>query len=181
MLIEHRGLSATLAGIALTVGSLGWSTGSWWQSRPSLRMTRTRLVETGAVFLTAGLALWLISVIPAVPVWVAVPGCVVAGLGMGLAIASLSVLLLGYSPPAEHGAAGAAGQMSDSFGNVALVGLGGVIFAALHQSAHPAVVFGAIFAAMLVVAGTGVILAPRIRAEVAPAGGPTSVANAGAD
>ncbi|GAA5019078.1 MFS transporter [Actinopolymorpha pittospori] len=181
MLIEHRGLSATLAGIALTVGSLGWSTGSWWQSRPSLRMTRTRLVETGAIFLTAGLALWLISVIPAVPVWVAVPGCVVAGLGMGLATASLSVLLLGYSRPEEHGAAGAAAQMSDSFGNVALVGLGGVIFAALHQSAHPAVVFGAIFASMIVVAGAGTILAPRVRADVAPAGGLPSVANTGAD
>nr|WP_269091102.1 MFS transporter [Actinopolymorpha cephalotaxi] len=165
MLIEHRGLSATLAGLTLTVGSFGWTAGSWWQSRPSLRTTRPRLVQNGAVFLTLGIGVWLLTVLPVVPAWLAALGCVLGGLGMGLATASLSVLLLGCSRPEEHGAAGAAAQVSDSFGSVALVGLGGVIFAGLHGQASAGVVYSSIYLVMILVAAAGIVLGRRVRAD----------------
>ncbi len=161
MLIELRGMSATVAGLVLTVGSLGWSTGSWWQGRRGLRMTRARLIGVGAVFVTSGLALVLLAVVPVIPQWTAALGCVLAGLGMGLATASLSVLLLEYSPTEEHGASGAAAQMSDSLGNVALVGLAGVIFATLHSQVAPALVYAPIYAVMIAVAGAGIVLSRR--------------------
>ena len=36
MLVEQRGLTLLLAGTVLTVGSVGWTTGSWLQARPRL-------------------------------------------------------------------------------------------------------------------------------------------------
>ena len=36
-----------LAGAALTVGSIGWTTGSWLQSRPWLKIRRDRLITLG--------------------------------------------------------------------------------------------------------------------------------------
>ncbi|HZC27637.1 MAG TPA: MFS transporter [Actinopolymorphaceae bacterium] len=163
MLIQHRGLSTTEAGLTLTVGALGWSSGSWWQGRSATRTTRPQLIQVGAVFLTSGLGLVLLAVLPAVPSWVAALGCVVSGLGMGLALASLSVLLLEYSPTREHGASGAAAQMSDSLGNVALVGGAGVIFAFLHDKAGAVVVFATIYAVMIVIACGAVVSARRVR------------------
>ncbi len=166
MLIEHRGLSTTLAGLTLTVGALGWSTGSWWQGRPSMRTSRPRLIEIGAVFVAIGLAVVLVSTLPAVPSLLAGVGCVISGLGMGLGLASLSVLLLEYAPTHEHGASGAAAQMADSLGNVALVGGAGVLFAFLHGRIDATFVFGAIYAVMIAVAGAGIVLSHRVRRAV---------------
>ncbi|MGH3488652.1 MAG: MFS transporter, partial [Actinopolymorphaceae bacterium] len=163
MLIEHRGWSTTLAGLTLTVGALGWSTGSWWQGRHRMRTSRPKLIKAGATFLTSGLALVSCAVFPVVPGWIVAPGCVLAGLGMGLSLASLSVLLLEYAPTHEHGASGAAAQMADSLGNVALVGGAGVIFALLHGKADPVVVYAAIYAVMIAVSFATVLLALRVR------------------
>jgi MFS family permease len=163
MLIEHRGWSTTLAGLTLTVGALGWSTGSWWQGRHRMRTSRPKLIKAGATFLTSGLALVSCAVFPVVPGWIVAPGSVLAGLGMGLSLASLSVLLLEYAPTHEHGASGAAAQMADSLGNVALVGGAGVIFALLHGKADPIVVYAAIYAVMIAVSVATVLLALRVR------------------
>jgi len=163
MLIEHRGLSTTLAGLTLTVGALGWSTGSWWQGRSRMRTSRPRLIEIGAIFVASGLVVVLVSTFTAVPSFMAGVGCVLSGLGMGLALASLSVLLLEYAPTHEHGAAGAAGQMADALGNVALVGGAGVIFAFLHGRTGATTVFATIYGVMIAVAAVGVVLSGRAR------------------
>ena len=163
MLVEHRGLSTTLAGLVLTVGALGWSSGAWWQGRKALRTSRTRLILAGAVLVTVGLVLALVAVFPAVPVWVIGVGSVVSGLGMGLSLASLSVLLLAYTPTREQGAAGAASTMADALGNVALIGGAGVIFALLHDRVGAVPVFASIDLVMIVVALSAVVLAGRVR------------------
>lgn len=167
MLVEHRGMTATMAGLALTVGSLGWSTGSWWQGRPSTRTPRHRLIQLGALFVTAGLVVVLVSAQPSLPAWLASAGCVLSGLGMGLGLSSLSVLLLEYSPPQQHGINVAAGQVSDSLGNVLLVGGSGVIFASLHGVVAAWGVYSAIYLATIAVALAGVVLARRVRPPVA--------------
>jgi MFS family permease len=163
MLVEHRGWSTTVAGLTLTVGALGWSTAAWWQGRPRMRTSRPNLIKAGAMFVPGGLVLVLCSAIPAVPGWIAAPGCVLAGMGMGLSMASLSVLLLEYAPTHEHGASGAAAQMADSLGNVSLVGGAGVIFALLHNRVGQVTVFVTIDAVMIAVAVLTVVLALRVR------------------
>ncbi len=57
MLVQQRHLSLTRAGLAITIGSLGWTFGSWLQSRSWLAWRRDVIVTVGVVHLTAGLAL----------------------------------------------------------------------------------------------------------------------------
>ena len=58
MLITQRGLTPTVAGITLTVGSLGWSFGSWMQGRQGVRISRSELVRTGTLCVAAGSCWW---------------------------------------------------------------------------------------------------------------------------
>lgn len=168
MLVEHRGLSATLGGLSLTGGALGWAAGSWWQGRPALRTPRSRLVVYGASVTLAGIAVTGSAAIAtealAVPAWTAALGWLVAGIGMGMTMSSLSVLLFELSPVADQGANSAALQMSDAMGSVLWIGAGGVVFALLHQTRPDTVVFGLIFALMVIAAALAVFVATRVAA-----------------
>lgn len=165
MLIEHRGLSTTVAGLTLTVGALGWSSGSFWQGRPSLRTPRSQLIRIGALFVASGTAVVALAVFTNVPVWLAAVGCAIAGLGMGLSLASLSVLLLDISPVEQQGVNTAAAQMSDSLGNVIFIGLGGVLFAFLHERVDAVATFLPIFVVMILVGLGALAASTRVRAE----------------
>src|SRR3954470_21442419 len=57
MLVEQRHLSLLAAGSSLTVGALGWTAGSWTQSRRNLPFRRDQLISVGATFLVLGIAL----------------------------------------------------------------------------------------------------------------------------
>ncbi|GAB3436599.1 MFS transporter [Flindersiella endophytica] len=166
MLTSHRHLSTTLAGVVLTIGALGWSTGSWWQGRPTMRRPRYQLVQIGTAFIASGLVVTTLTVLTAVPVWLAPVGGVLSGLGMGLTTSSLSVLLLEQSPVAEQGANSASGQMSDAMGQVILIGLGGVLFAVLNATLPATLVFGLIDLVMVAIAALGVTLARRAKPNV---------------
>ena len=49
MLVEQRSVPLFQAGAVLTVGAVGWTTGSWLQSRPWLRVRRDVLITLDAV------------------------------------------------------------------------------------------------------------------------------------
>jgi len=176
MLVTERSLSPTLAGLSLTGAALGWATGSWWQGRPRTRTPRWRLVQLGCGVValsiaTVGATLW-----EGVPTVLAAVAWTVGGLGMGLAMASVSVLLFELSPPDEQGANSAAVQISDALGSIVFIGLGGVLYAGLHSGAgQDADAFLAIFAVMAVLALLGALVAPRIRTP-AHASDPTQAA-----
>jgi hypothetical protein len=164
MLMEQRGLATTLAGASLTGGALTWALGSWYQGRPGLAIARPRLVTGGLALVAAGVLLVATVVADSVPTPVAALGWLVAGLGMGLGITSLSVLVLELSPASEQGANSAALQVSDALGSIVLIGAGGAIFAGLHRpGADNAGVFLLIFTVMIGVAVVGALLAPRSR------------------
>lgn len=163
MLTEHRGLSTTMAGIVLTVGSLGWSGASWMQGRRSMRLSRARLIQLGTVVVSVGLFVVLLSVLTIVPVWVAGVGSLLAGLGMGATMPSLSVLLLEYSPTEEQGKNAASAQMAEAICQVTLIGLGGVLFAGLHTTVPGTTMFGLIEVMMVAVAVLAAVTAHRVR------------------
>ena len=166
MLVEHRGLSPTLAGASLTGGAIGWATGSWWQGRPAMRTPRHRLIQAATALITASLVLVGSTAFVAMPVWLVAVGWTFGGLGMGAAFSSISVLLFELSAPSEQGANSAAVQLSDGLGSVLAIGMGGVVYAALLGTASGTALFGSVFAVMVVIAAAGVLAAGRVRPAV---------------
>lgn len=163
MLVEHRELTPTLAGLALTGAALSWASASWWQGRPRFATPRHRVVALAALLVATGIGLVLLT-LAETPAWLAAVGWLVAGAGMGLAVPSLSVLLFRYSSRADQGFNASALQLSDSFGVVTMVGLGGVLFAVLHESMSAVRTFGAIYVLMILLALLASWLANRLRA-----------------
>jgi MFS family permease len=163
MLVEHRGLSPTLGGLSITGGAFGWAAGSWWQGRPSLGTQRSRLVVLGAGLSALGIAVAGLAALPVVPALSVAVGWIVAGTGMGLAMSSMSVMLIELSEVKSQGANAAALQISDALGSIISIGIGGVLFATLRSSTSAAVVFVSIFAVMTAIAAASVAAAPRVR------------------
>jgi MFS family permease len=124
-----RGESAVLAGIANTVVTLTWTTGAWIQSRTSERIGPERLVRSGFGLVVLGVAGFATLLVPSVPVAASIGLWGLAGLGMGMAYASLSVLILRRAPAGEVGAATSALQLSDVLGTALGTGIGGAVVA----------------------------------------------------
>lgn len=174
MMVTQRGLSPTLAGLTLTSGGLSWALGSWLQGRPQAERHREAMIRGGFVLTAVAIAGAALALVPAAPVWVAALAWGVGGIGMGMMVASISVLMMKLSAPEDAGANSAALQLSDGLGTVLLVGLSGVLFAALgggspaaaHEGAEAAASAGAfavIFLAMTGVALLGALVGGRVR------------------
>ncbi|MFG3054978.1 MFS transporter [Kitasatospora sp. NPDC048239] len=174
MMVTQRGLSPTLAGLTLTSGGLSWALGSWLQGRPGAERYREAMIRTGFVLTAVAIAGAALVLVPAVPTWVAAVAWGVGGVGMGLAVASVSVLMMKLSSPEDAGANSASLQMSDALGNVLLMGLAGVLFSALgggsvaaaHEGAGgggSAGAFAVIFLTMTGVALLGALVSGRVR------------------
>jgi predicted MFS family arabinose efflux permease len=164
MLIEERGMATALAGLTLTGGAVGWSAGSWYQGRPSTTLSRHRLIQAGTGLVAVGIAVTALGLWQALPALVAAVGWVVAGLGMGAAMSSVNVVMLGQSLEAEQGFNSAALQVSDALGSIVFIGVAGAIFAGLHSdSGGNAPVFALIYGLMTAVAVAGAVVAPRVR------------------
>ncbi|MCF6525843.1 MFS transporter [Streptomyces sp. JJ36] len=135
MLVTQRGLSVTLAGLALAAGGATWALGSFTQSRPRFGPHRHRLARLGTVLVTAGIGYAPVVLLDPVPVWTLAAMLAVACYGMGLVISSTSVLLLELSAPEEAGGNSAALQTSDGLSNILLLATTGAVFAALGGGA----------------------------------------------
>ncbi|MFD5564669.1 MFS transporter [Kitasatospora griseola] len=170
MMQTQRGLSVTMAGLTLAPGGLSWALGSWLQGRPGAERHREAMIRYGFVLTAVAIGAAALVLFSSVPVWVTAAAWAVGGAGMGLAIASISVLMMKLSAPEETGENSAALQLSDALGNVLLTGLAGVLFAALgggavsavaRDAALPAGAFAAVFLTMPVVALAGAALSGR--------------------
>jgi MFS family permease len=164
MLVATRHLSPALAGAMLTVGSLGWSAGSWAQGRDRFHGRRSGLIAVGAVCLSTGTAALAAMTQFGWPSGVVALAEIAAGLGMGLSMSSTSVLALGLSPTSEHGRASSSLQLCDTLGSLLGIAAAGAVFAALH---HPgdsdAHVFVLIWSGLALLAGVGVVSGQRTR------------------
>ncbi|MET8827416.1 MFS transporter [Streptomyces sp. NPDC004610] len=173
MLVTQRGLSPTLAGFSLAAGGVTWALGSWVQSRQRLEPYRERLMTLGMVLVAAAIAAAPSVLIESVPVWTLAVAWAFGCFGMGLVIASSSVLLLQLSAPSEAGSNSAALQISDGLSNVMLLALGGAAFAALgggtvthaatEASGGSPAAFAVVFLPMAVIALVGAWVTRRLR------------------
>ncbi|WP_026449204.1 MFS transporter [Actinopolyspora mortivallis] len=131
-----HGYSPALAGIPLTLASLGWSLGAWLQSRWE-GLSRHTLISRGFLLVTAG----VFGVGAIAPAWS--PGWTIlflwslAGAGMGIAVTSTAVGVLDRSETTERGFNSAALQISDMLGQALLIGLGGALVNLVSDTREP--------------------------------------------
>lgn len=135
ILVQQRGIDLVKAGLALTVGSIGWTFGSWLQARPWMRLRRDHLIVIGAACVTLGSAISLVfTTSTSIPVFVLLLGYVVSGVGMGFAVTGTSLANMMLSPLGVLGRNTSSLQVSEGLGNAMLVGFAGAIFAALRTT-----------------------------------------------
>ena len=161
---DWRGLPPAAAGIVLTAATLTWTGGSWIQARRFDRWGSRRFVLAGFAVLTVGVATFALILVPTVPVLlVGIPAWAIAGLGMGLLYAPLSLVTLREAPEGGQGAATSALQLSDVLGTSLGTGLGGGILAAgVRAGAPQGTSLAFVFAVAVAGAVVGVLLAPRL-------------------
>jgi MFS family permease len=164
--LQHH-YGATSAGLPLTGAGLSWALGSWWQGRvDDVRQPRRRvaLIRAGFALVTAAGALVAMIAVPDVPGWLAYPAWLLAGMGAGLTMSSVSVLMLNFTTDADRGADSAALQLSDATASALTTGLAGVLVAAAARGALSRTsAFVTLDATMCVVAALGAVLAVRAR------------------
>jgi MFS family permease len=113
-------------GIPLTLAAIGWSAGSWWQGRRTGKPLR--LLRVGFAMVALGVAVLVVMTSHAASIWLAVPIWAVAGAGMGLAMPTISVLVLELSPAVKQGTNSAALQISDMVGTIiGITAIGAVV------------------------------------------------------
>jgi MFS family permease len=154
-----RGMGPIAGGLALTTAAVTWAGGSWLQARLAPRRSRRTVVAAGLGLVLLGIALETLVPLTAVPpVEMAAFAWAVAGLGMGLAYSTTTLVTIETAPRGEEGAASAAVQLSNTLGIALGTGLaGGVV--ALGASTVIGLVPGIAIANMLMIVAGAAALA----------------------
>lgn len=131
LLARERHLVPAVAGVALAAGAVSWSLGSWVQGRIRRPASRATLPRVGLLLMAAGLGCAApLLLATGVPVVLGIVAWAVAGLGIGLAYPSISVLTLELSAPDEQGRNSSALQLSDSLCSASVLAFTGALLAA---------------------------------------------------
>ena len=157
--------SPTAAAVPLMVAGPAWAIGSWWQGRPRVAETgRRHVIRAGFLFVGLGAVLVALAAQPDLPGGLAYLAWSVAGLGAGLAMSSVSVLLLDFTTPADRGSDSAALQIADVVSSAVTTGIGGVLIAAAASGLLGyTAAFTALDLTMAALAVIGAALASRAR------------------
>jgi MFS family permease len=126
--VRHR--SPVVAGLAVTGATVAWTAGAWVQARLSDTWEGRRLVRTGLVIVLTGIAGMVLVLQPGVPVAEGLAAWTVAGFGMGLAYAPISLMMLQKAPPGQEGRVSASLNLADVLGTAIGIGVGGAAVAA---------------------------------------------------
>jgi hypothetical protein len=124
----ERGLTATIAGIGLSVGSVGWTSGSWLQAYLDYRFgpeLRPRIMLSGLLLLAIGIAGASSVLLRNCPISVGVAFWGIAGLGMGVCFNTDTVLAIQSTSEYSAGTVSSSMQLSDSLGQTLGTGFGG--------------------------------------------------------
>ena len=128
-LTSLHGASTLLAGGALTASSLAWTAGAWIQERRIGTDGPRRLVRVGLLTIAAGIAGMVGVVRTDVSPWYAVAAWSVAGFGMGIAYAPVSLTVFAATARGTEGASAAALSLTDALGIAIGTGASGVLVA----------------------------------------------------
>jgi MFS family permease len=138
MLSEIHNFSSALIGVVIAVGTISWTLGTWWQDRleqdssekSGATSSRYQRIAWGTCILLAGASLQIVVLFtPSFSLALAVLGWFLAGVGIGLAHATISVSAFALAPKGEEGNVSAALQLADQFSSALCTGLGGALLA----------------------------------------------------
>ena len=127
-ILRHR--SPVVAGVAVTGSTLAWTAGAWIQARMSSRWEGKRLVRIGLAVILTGIAGLTAMLRSDVAIAVGIAAWTVAGLGMGLSYAPITLLMLQRAPAGREGWASASLNLADVLGSAMGIGIGGAAISA---------------------------------------------------
>ena len=166
--VEVRGGSAALGGLALSTSAVTWAAGSWIQARAAGAGLRRMMMAAGAALIALGIAITATVLLPEMPVFMAAIGWAVAGLGMGLAYSTSALVMLETAAPGEEGISSSALQLMFTLGTALGAGVGGAVVALADGGLLKlAPALGIVFA---ITAGVGLLAA--LVAQRVPSRGP---------
>ncbi len=132
MLTEVRRLSIGEASIVVTMSTVAWALGSWWQSRKVASSTPGNLVRIGAVLIAVG-TLAVAGGMWGIPIWISYAGWGLSGIGMGIAFPTFPLAVMGEAAEGRESRELSATLLMDTLGVAIGAGLGGASIA-LSQS-----------------------------------------------
>jgi MFS family permease len=124
ILTTVRGRSLTEAGIVVTIGTVSWSLGNWWQARVVDRLSTVTLVRAGALILTISIA-GIMLMLANAPLLISYLAWLLAGVGMGIAYPSAYIVIMRDAPAGGEGAAISSQQVAERLALAVGGGLGG--------------------------------------------------------
>lgn len=172
MLTDVRGRTVAEAGIVITLVTVAWSVGSWWQSGAAARIGLPTLVRIGAWLVLTGTLTAFTGLSLAVPLAVPYVGWTVAGVGMGIAFPTIPLSVMNASAAGEEAGELSATLLMDTLGVAFGAGLGGASIA-LAEAAGASLAAGLTGAFGIAIATTLLLLAIAGRI---PAGRPVDSA-----
>jgi MFS family permease len=164
MVTSLRGESVLVSGLALTAGTIAWTTGAWIQERTVFRVGVAPLVRLGFLLLTLGTAGLVLVLLTPVAAWLAIVSWTIAGLGIGMAYSSISLTVLRHAPAGSEGATASSMQLSDVLGTALGAGIGAVAVAvAVAALAGPGPGVAVVDALAIASALSGAAIAGRLQ------------------
>ena len=168
-LTELRGFSVSQAGLVISVASLSWSLGSFFQARLD-RLDggtgRPRRLLAGLAVLLCGIAATTAGLVDdGIPVAVAIAGWAVAGFGIGVGYPSIGAIVLSEAPGGEEGGVSAALQLIETIGVAVFTGIGGALIAVgLERGWDAVTALALVFAGGAGAAVAGLVAGRRVAA-----------------
>lgn len=172
LLIEHYGLTAAVAGLALTGAGVAWAIASWAQGRRPEDRFHGLFVRAGVATVAVSLAILLAVSLTGSPAWTVMAAWALGSVGMGLAYPRLSVLTLQFSTPVTQGFNSSAMSIADSGGASISLAITGIVFAGLGSLGITTAILGCfalVFVFSLASTGTSFRVAPARTPDAAPA------------
>ncbi|HXA29791.1 MAG TPA: MFS transporter [Candidatus Angelobacter sp.] len=136
LLTGVRGVSVAEAGVAVTLVSISWAAGSWWQSRAITRWSPALLTFAGSAVFVAGTAC-MAALLAGAPLLLGYIGWTVAGAGVGVAFPTIMLASMDYADRGDETSAMAARFVSGRMGIILGTGLAGAAIAVSHDAGRP--------------------------------------------
>ena len=162
LLTDQYKLTPTLAGLALTVAGITWTTASWLQGKYSEVLTDRRSIRIGSVLVILGIAASILTSFFVLAPAVAIVGWAFAGAGMGTLQPRLSTRTLRLSTASEQGFNSSALLIADSIGAALALAATAVVFSVVGPLGGTAT-YTASFLLSAAIAVVALLLSGRVR------------------